>query len=325
MMQTPRSEMCSATVLQPHARHASTRYEDGPRSAHAGRFNAPAAIPPRPRGYGPWSPEPPPPLPFKPQPTAAKLRPGGDVPTNTTIILVFFVLLCVFSCLLTVTLSYKWHTDTNRQIDRLLESVEDVSRDLGALTDIVRNELAAKRVNDEAERTVMDRVVKAAPEVEYDETPDEDYGDHDRFMGRELDNNNDWPSKRSYGDGRLAAKSTAATESTTVAKSTAVTEKTTAAEGTATAEGTTATESMATAEGAGVEDRRRRRRSVTGSDMPKTAAAEAVTTAGGKAVAEGKTAAEDKPTTEDTIAADRRRQRSAVIDATKTAKNQLNG
>lgn len=106
-----------------------------------------------------------------------------------TVVLTFSILLCIFSCLLTVTLSYKWHMDTNRQIDRLVGTVEEIVHDLNTFTDIVREELVAKRVN-----VYKDRKNKIIDGSSYDEDVVEDDYSEDKFMGRELFDNN-WPSK----------------------------------------------------------------------------------------------------------------------------------
>jgi len=106
------------------------------------------------------------------------------------IILIFSVLLCIFSCLLTVTLSYKWHIDTNQQINRLVGTVEDAIHDLNTFTDIVRNELVAKHVSN----TYKDQHKVKIDGNEYEDL-EEDYNEgDDRFMGRDLSDNN-WPAK----------------------------------------------------------------------------------------------------------------------------------
>lgn len=106
------------------------------------------------------------------------------------IVLIFSVLLCIFSCLLTVTLSYKWHIDTNQQINRLVGTVEDAIHDLNTFTDIVRNELVAKHVSN----TYKDQHKAKIDGNEYEDL-EEDYNEgDDRFMGRDLSDNN-WPAK----------------------------------------------------------------------------------------------------------------------------------
>ncbi|XP_060849582.1 protein eiger [Rhopalosiphum padi] len=106
------------------------------------------------------------------------------------IVLIFSVLLCIFSCLLTVTLSYKWHIDTNQQINRLVGTVEDAIHDLNTFTDIVRNELVAKHVSN----TYKDQHKVKTDGNDYEDL-EEDYNEgEDRFMGRDLLDNN-WPAK----------------------------------------------------------------------------------------------------------------------------------
>ncbi|XP_025201888.1 protein eiger [Melanaphis sacchari] len=106
------------------------------------------------------------------------------------IVIIFSVLLCIFSCLLTVTLSYKWHIDTNQQINRLVGTVEDAIHDLNTFTDIVRNELVAKHVSN----TYKDQHKVKIDGNDYEDI-EEDYNEgEDRFMGRDLLDNN-WPAK----------------------------------------------------------------------------------------------------------------------------------
>lgn len=106
------------------------------------------------------------------------------------IVLTFSVLLCLFSCLLSVSLSYKWHMDTNNQIEHLVETDKEVLRDLNTFTDIVRNELVAKHVNKNIHKE--EHMKKKKNLFDYDDI-EEDYGT-DRFMGKELLDNN-WPAK----------------------------------------------------------------------------------------------------------------------------------
>lgn len=111
------------------------------------------------------------------------------------IVLTFSVLLCIFSCLLTVSLSYKWHMDTNNQIDQLVGTVKEVLRDLNTFADIVRNELVAKHVNNNINK---EELKNKNALIDYDDI-DEDY-EPDRFMGKELLDNN-WPAKNYQASG----------------------------------------------------------------------------------------------------------------------------
>ncbi|KAL4131623.1 hypothetical protein QTP88_008912 [Uroleucon formosanum] len=119
---------------------------------------------------------------------STKQSPISSIPIQM-IVLIFSVLLCIFSCLLTVTLSYKWHMDTNQQINRLVGTVEDAIRDLNTFTDIVRDELVAKHVSN----TYKDQLKAKTDSNDYEEV-EEDYDEGDRFMGRDLMDNN-WPTR----------------------------------------------------------------------------------------------------------------------------------
>jgi len=131
----------------------------------------------------------------------ASVRGPYDKPPSTTVqtvVLIFFILLSVFSCLLTITLSYKWHLESTRQMDRVLFSVEKMVYDLNGLTDLVRSELVVKR-----NLNYKERLLKDAPDYD-DGLMDEDYK-NDRFMGRDLDNN--WPSKSPASEQHASHKS----------------------------------------------------------------------------------------------------------------------
>lgn len=210
MTKTPRPSAETMTCPAGPPNHAQQQAQMQPRIAY----------PPPPQGYGAWpSPPPPPPHPMHasaPQPALDKRRPAAFLaPVRVTVLLAFFVLLSMFSCLLTVTLSYRWHAEASREIDQLLASAGEAARDLEALTNIVRKELAAKRMSGAygatAEWTVTERRAKAprpptttgaTTAEDYVEETDEDY-DHDRFMGRELSNN--WPAK-SYREAPVVAR-----------------------------------------------------------------------------------------------------------------------
>lgn len=108
-----------------------------------------------------------------------------------TVVLAFSILFCIFSCLLTITLSYKWHTETNHQIDRLVTSVEEVIHDLNTFTLIVRNELVAKHVTN----GFNEHKAKNKDDHDY-EFLEEDYDGsegNNQFMDKDLDSN--WPKK----------------------------------------------------------------------------------------------------------------------------------
>lgn len=139
----------------------------------------------------------------------------------TVAVLTFTVLLCVFSCSLTVALSYKWHADAGRQINVLLDVVEEVTCDLKRLTVIIRNELVAKRIrkddDDDDDGQKNDghggSGTTAKSNTEYDESDeDEDYKT-DNFMGRDLSDNN-WPTAtfRGYATTASGERSGVATE-----------------------------------------------------------------------------------------------------------------
>lgn len=123
--------------------------------------------------------------------------PSPYVSAHTVALLALSVLLCLFGCSITVALSYKWHADTDRQIERLVMSVQEVKYDLDAFADMVRDELAARRADDKG------RTAAASP----DEKPDgNDYEEleqgweADRFMNKNLFDNS-WPAKtKTYRD-----------------------------------------------------------------------------------------------------------------------------
>lgn len=129
-----------------------------------------------------------------------KRRPDGGAPVSAqTATLVLFVLFSAFGCLMTVALSYKshaWHADTNRQMDAVIEAIDD----LRAFTDVVRAELLARtkgagRKEQERERQ------RDSSYADYDEelllrldNGDYDNG-RDRFMGVDLNGNAGLPTK----------------------------------------------------------------------------------------------------------------------------------
>jgi len=79
--------------------------------------------------------------------------------------------------------------DTNQQINRLVGTVEDAIRDLNTFTDIVRDELVAKHVSN----TYKDQHKAKIDGNDYEDV-EEDYNEGDKFMGRDLLDNN-WPAK----------------------------------------------------------------------------------------------------------------------------------
>jgi len=121
--------------------------------------------------------------------------PSPYVSANTVALLALSVLLCLFGCSITVALSYKWHADTNRQIERLVMSVQEVKYDLDAFADMVRDELAARRA-DKGRTTAADE--KPDGGNDYEEL--EQGWEADRFMNKDLLDNN-WPAKtKTYRD-----------------------------------------------------------------------------------------------------------------------------
>lgn len=126
-------------------------------------------------------------------PPPAKRRSSSCDVSAQTIGLAFSVLICVSSCLLTVALCYKWNADTNRQIDRLVGTVEEVIHDLNTFTAIVREEIVAKRVDVDAKRAEQRKDKSAETDGgDYSDLEEEDYDSENRFMGRDLLDNN-WP------------------------------------------------------------------------------------------------------------------------------------
>lgn len=109
-----------------------------------------------------------------------------DVPPRT---IVLAVLLCFSSCLLSVSLSYKWHMDTSGKIDQLVGTIEQAVHDLNAFSDIIRYELVTKHVDNNVDK--VERAGKSSL-FNYDDVVEEDYG-ADRFMGKELLDNY-WPA-----------------------------------------------------------------------------------------------------------------------------------
>ncbi|XP_050422944.1 protein eiger [Adelges cooleyi] len=103
----------------------------------------------------------------------------SNIPTST-VIFTLSVLLCLFSCLLTATLSYKWHTDTNYRIDQLASTVGIVIKELETFRNIVRDELLTKHENNNYQEHT---------ETSMDYGDEEDYEDN-KFMGRSLLLNN---------------------------------------------------------------------------------------------------------------------------------------
>lgn len=102
-----------------------------------------------------------------------------------TIVLTLSVLLCLFSCLTTISLSYKWHMDTNRQIEKLVDTMQEVIHDLNTFTDIVKDELVAKQVNNNnVYNKPGEQRDKNGGGDEYQDL--EDDWEADQFMGRNL-------------------------------------------------------------------------------------------------------------------------------------------
>lgn len=106
-----------------------------------------------------------------------------------TIILAISAATCLFTCLITATFCLKSNTENTQQINRLVGTVEVAMRDLNTLTDLIRKEIVAKRVT----TTYMDHHKAKTDGNEYEDI-DEEYTDGDRFMGKDLMDNN-WPSK----------------------------------------------------------------------------------------------------------------------------------
>lgn len=103
--------------------------------------------------------------------------------TIQTVVLTFSVLFCIFSCFLTVTLSYKWHTDTNMMIGRLEGTVSELVRDISTLTDLLKDEIAVRRLNN---------LHKEEPKSDNDENNYEDLEydyEENRFMDKNLSEN----------------------------------------------------------------------------------------------------------------------------------------
>ncbi|CAI6372974.1 unnamed protein product [Macrosiphum euphorbiae] len=111
---------------------------------------------------------------------STKQSPKYSMPIQT-FVLIFSVLLCIFSCLLTVTLSYKWHMDTNQPINRLVGTVEDAIRDFNTFTDIVRYELVAKHASNTYKYQHKSKIYGN----DYEEVA-EAFDEGDRFMDRDL-------------------------------------------------------------------------------------------------------------------------------------------
>lgn len=121
-----------------------------------------------------------------------------------TATLVLFVLCSAFGCLMTVALSYKshaWHADTNRQIEAVIESIDD----LRAFTDVVRAELLAQAKRADGRRDQEQGRKRDVSYTDYDEEmlPQLDNNDYDngrdRFMGVDLDGNAGLPAKPDRG------------------------------------------------------------------------------------------------------------------------------
>lgn len=141
-----------------------------------------------------------------PPPPSYTKRPADRRVSTQTLILALFILLSLFSCVMTVALSYRTHAaheETSRQID-------EVIRDLKHFADIVREELMVKRVKLENDYRAQQQRQKQLQELQeaaeadandYEERQSEDETDDNRFMGMDLDNK--WPKNR--GDQRPAA------------------------------------------------------------------------------------------------------------------------
>eukprot|EP00102_Acyrthosiphon_pisum_P016456 XP_008187420.1 PREDICTED: uncharacterized protein LOC103310551 [Acyrthosiphon pisum] len=126
------------------------------------------------------------------------------------------VLLCIFSCLFTVTLSYERHMDTNQPINRFLATVEDAIRDLDTFTDIVRDELLAKHVSN----TYKDQHKSKIDGNEYEKVA-EDCDEGDRCMGGDIMDNN-WPENQYQANEsnkpKIRERSNAVIDATTIVK-----------------------------------------------------------------------------------------------------------
>lgn len=126
------------------------------------------------------------------EPTKRPLKKNGRLFQQTVDAFTIKVLLCVLSCTITTALSYKWYADAGRQINVLLDMAETLTKeceyDVNKLTNIIRNELVAKRLRND------DNTIKA---TDYDET-DPDDQTMEWFMGRDLFANK-WPTNKYQG------------------------------------------------------------------------------------------------------------------------------
>lgn len=84
--------------------------------------------------------------------------------------------------------------DTNRQIEKLVGTMQEVIHDLNAFTNIVKDELLAKRINNNKPREQKDQ-----SEIGADYQDLENDWEADKFMGKDLIDNN-WPAKTYHGD-----------------------------------------------------------------------------------------------------------------------------
>lgn len=103
--------------------------------------------------------------------------------TIQTVVLTFSVLFCVFCCFLTVTLSYKWHTDTSMMISRTEGAVSELAHDVRALNDLIKDDIVLRRLNN---------LHKEEPKNDNDENSYEDFEedyDENRFMDKDLSDN----------------------------------------------------------------------------------------------------------------------------------------
>jgi len=83
--------------------------------------------------------------------------------------------------------------DTNQSINRLAGTVEDAIRDLNTFTDIVKYELAAKHVSNTYKDQHKSKIDGDYEEVAKDWMKEMKDDEGDRFMGKDLMDNN-WPA-----------------------------------------------------------------------------------------------------------------------------------
>lgn len=102
--------------------------------------------------------------------------------TIQTVVLTFSVLFCIFCCFLTVTLSYKWYTDTNVMFGRIEGAVGEIKHDVRALADLIKDDIVVRRLNNLHKEPKNDN-----DENNYEYLED-DY-DENRFMDKDLSDN----------------------------------------------------------------------------------------------------------------------------------------